>query len=686
MNEDAARREIARLREEIARHDQLYYREASPEITDQEYDALVRRLRDLEAAYPALARPDSPIATVGSDRDDRFPSVPHSRPMLSLQNSYDLADVEAFLVRVRRELELDDLEFTVEPKMDGVAVALRYLDGAFAQGLTRGDGREGDDITANLATLEEIPSRLATDWRRLLPRPAAGALEVRGEVYLAARRFADLNRQREEEGLAPFANPRNATAGTLKTLDAEEVRRRRLSLFCYRLFPLDDGAEPDGHGREMEILARLGLPVNPFLRRARTLAEIESHLRDLEALRGGLDYQIDGAVIKVDLRRWQEVLGETAKAPRWGLAYKFAAEEAESVIRAITLQVGRTGVITPVAELEPVSLAGTTVSRATLHNWEEMQRKDVREGDTVRVAKGGDIIPKVLRVVPERRRGGERAVPVPAACPVCGEATERREGEVAIRCVNRWCPAVTAGRLRHFVGRDACDIEGLGSRGIEQFLEVGLVRDIPDLFRLEAEAVAALPGWGKTSAAKLLAAIGRAKDRPWAAKIFALGIPGVGTATAASLSRMFHDISSLQEASENELEAIHDIGERMAADIVSWFALPRTVAFLGALAQAGFFKDEEEIDRAPEPADSWFRGRTIVLSGTLQRRTRAEAKRAIERLGGKVTGSVSGKTDAVVAGAEPGGKLDKALRLGVRVIEEPEFEELLCASGGDDGG
>ncbi|MHB8080389.1 MAG: NAD-dependent DNA ligase LigA, partial [Candidatus Krumholzibacteriia bacterium] len=484
MEREDARAEIARLRAEVARHNRLYYEAASPELEDEAYDALVRELQAWEARFPELAAPDSPTAVVGGAPDARFPAAPHSRPMISLQNSYDADEVAAFDARVRRELGVPVVTYTVEPKIDGVAVALRYVEGALVLGLTRGDGRQGDVITENLGSLTEIPARLPDHWRDCFPGRAPRAVELRGEAFLRLDRFQALNREREAAGLAPLANPRNATAGTLKTLDVEEVRRRRLSARFYQLFPLDDVEEPATHSAELAAIRRLGLPAQDFLETATDAAGLLASLARLGAQRAGFGYQIDGAVIKVDDRRWQAALGETAKAPRWGLAWKYAAETARTRLEQIVLQVGRTGVITPVAVLTPVALAGTTVARATLHNWEEIARKDVRVGDTVIVAKGGDIIPKVVEVVTAARTGAERPFPPPDACPVCATPAVRRADEVAWRCPNPFCPAVAAGRLRHFAGRDACDITGLGERAIDLLLELGLARGPADLLRL----------------------------------------------------------------------------------------------------------------------------------------------------------------------------------------------------------
>ena len=683
MELDRVRDEIQRLRTDIRRYDDLYYNHKETLITDGEYDALVRRLADLEKLHPELLDGTSPTSRPGADRDVRFASAPHSRPMISLQNSYQVDDVHAFVDRIRSELPEKKLRFTVEPKIDGVALALRYRHGKLVMALTRGDGKSGDVITANAKTFADIPSVLPEHWQDLIGGDAV-EIEIRGEAFFALSRFQELNVQREADGLDPFANPRNATAGTLKTLNAAVVSQRGLTAFFYQLLPVEGELDPGTHRQEMRVLKDLGMPVNELLRAAETSEQIEAHLTEIGDLRPSLDYQIDGAVIKVDDLQLHARLGSTAKAPRWGLAFKYAAEEASTVLEAITLQVGRTGVITPVAELLPVQLAGTTVSRATLHNWDEMIRKDIRIGDTVVVAKGGDIIPKVLRVETSVRTGEEVVVPVPTHCPVCDGDVVRVTGEVAVRCANLLCPAQVTGRLKHFVGRDAADIEGLGVRGIKQLLEVEIIAGLPDLFRLDPLALAALDGWGETSAATLIASAATAHNRPWPAKIFSLGIPGVGVTTAAALGDVYQGIDDLAAATADELAAIYGVGQEMAADILGFLTSPGGQALVHELKAVGYLLDiEAEVAAVPSSEHSWFHGKTIVLTGTLEGWSRRDAKQLIEKRGGKVTGSVSRKTDAVLAGANSGSKLEKAERLEVTVLTEVEFAELLNRDEGD---
>jgi len=680
MDRQQAQLRIEQLRGEIQRHNRLYYRKSQPEVSDQQYDELDRELQDLEKSWPEFRQEDSPTLLVGSDRDENFPSEPHSAPMLSLQNSYDLSEVEAFDQRVRKGLGAEKVVYTVEPKMDGVAVAARYRNGKLVMALTRGDGRQGDVITSNVASFREVPLELSDQWRDFFPQEAMEEFEIRGEAYLTLSRFAQLNEERRSLGQAELANPRNATAGTLKTLDTEEVRRRGLSIFFYQIFPLSAmGTNPptefQDHQAEMAALSKLGLPVNPFLRTASSPQELELHLQELEAVRPDLDYQIDGAVIKVDSRESQLRLKSTAKAPRWGLAFKFAAEQAITTLKAITLQVGRTGVITPVAELEPVSLAGSTVSRATLHNWDEMGRKDIRPGDQVVLVKGGDIIPKILQVCLDKRRGDNEPLAEPVECPICQEPVSRDEKASALRCRNVFCPAVVAGRLRHFASRDACDIEGLGGQSLDLFLELGLIKSPADLFRLERASLATLPGWGEKSADRVLEGVRQASSRPWDAKIFALGMPQVGITTARTLASEFPDIQTLAGASRSQLAGLPDVGETVAGQIVDYLNSPGGSALVEDLRGVGFFR-EKEIDTTVDLStvvENWFSGRVAVITGTLETMGRSEAKKAMEALGAKVTGSVTGKTQLLVAGEKSGSKLLKAEKLGIEILDEAAF-------------
>jgi len=697
MDRKQARLRIEQLRGEILRHNHLYYQQGQSEISDQEYDQLDQELQDLEAAWPEFQRKDSPTARVGSDSDENFPSETHSCPMLSLQNSYDLREVEAFDQRVRRGLGQDEVIYTVEPKMDGVAVAARYREGKLALALTRGDGRQGDVITANVASFREIPLELPSNWRDFFPSPATSEFEIRGEAYFTLSRFSELNEQRRQLQQPLLANPRNATAGTLKTLDTEEVRRRGLSIFFYQIFPLVDGVRveenlsaaneeadlfapkietiqefPD-HQSEMKALASLGLPTNPFLRTAAKPQDLASHLQELESLRGELDYQIDGAVIKVDSRNAQSRLKSTAKAPRWGLAFKFAAEQADTTLKNITLQVGRTRVITPVAELEPVSLAGSTVSRATLHNWDEMGRKDIRPGDQVVVVKGGDIIPKILQVVLDKRTADHEALAEPAECPVCGQPVSRDEQESALRCQNLFCPAVVAGRMRHFVSRDACDIEGLGGQSLDLFLELELIKSPADLFRLKRTTLATLPGWGEKSADRVLNGVAQAASRPWESKIFAMGMPQVGVTTARTLASEFPDIEALKDASKSQLAALPDVGSTVAGQIHDYLKSAGGSALVADLTSVGFFLETETSSVSAPVEENWFSGVVVVITGTLESMGRSQARKAMEALGAKVTGSVTGKTQLLVAGEKAGSKLKKAEELGVEVLNEEAF-------------
>ncbi len=673
---EGARRRAQQLRAEIEHHNQLYYVDAQPEIDDQTFDRMLQELGELEARFPEIQDPNSPTRRVGSDLGPApgggFERAPHLTPMISLANSYEVAEVEAFHRRVQRLLGREAGPYVVEAKIDGVAAALRYQDGAFSVGLTRGDGREGDVITQNLRTLEDIPEAIGGgasgfpfDFGR------EGLVEIRGEVYMPRAEFAAYNEVREAEGLEPFANPRNATAGSLKTLEVEEVRRRPLSYWAYAIsWPQD--APLDTHRDELECLRSWGFPVLES-RLAQNLEEIFEALEALRRERDRLPYLIDGAVIKVDDRSLWTQLGSTAKSPRYALAYKFAAERARTRLESIEVSVGRTGVITPVAHLEPVRLAGTLVSRATLHNQDEIERKDVRPGDFVFVEKGGDVIPKVVGVDLDAREGGVPPYRLPELCPSCGRALVREEGQVALRCTNLDCRAQRRGRLLHFVSRDAMNIEGLGEKGIDLLLAEGLLNSVADLFRLPRERLVALPGWGEKSADRVLEFVERARHRPLAPQIFALGLRHVGIAAAGQLARHFGDFASIRSATIEDFEAVEDFGTITATSLHQDLLANRDL--LDELEALGLFATRET--RSPRKRTLPLAGKSFVLTGTLESMSRREAKDALEARGAKVSSSVSQKTSVLVVGEKPGSKADRARELGIEIWTEDRLRSAL---------
>ena len=662
----AAATRAAFLRDELRRHEHLYYVLARPEISDAEYDALSRELLAIEERWPSLVTPDSPTRRVGGAPVDGLPSVRHEVPLLSLENAYDDVDLGAWLARVRDRLEGRLPEVVCELKIDGLSVSLVYEDGLLVRGATRGDGTTGEEVTPNVRTIRVLPLRL--------PAGAPRLLEVRGEVYLGKSAFRALNAAREEAGDPLFANPRNAAAGSLRLLDSRETARRRLSVYLYSVARWEGDGAPATQEEALEALVRLGLPVNPNRTVARSADEVRAFLSEWREKRHTLDLETDGAVLKVSPVADQQRLGATAKFPRWALAFKFPAEEATTRVTGIVVQVGRTGVLTPVAEFEPVLLAGTTVRRATLHNYEDLSRKDVRLGDTVAVEKAGDVIPKVTRVLLEKRPPDAVPFEMPAACPECGEAVVREEGEVAVRCVSASCPAQVKEAIRHFVARRAMDVEGLGDERIDQLLAAGLIADVAGLYALRAEDLAALERWGEKSAANVLAEVERSKEAGLARLLFGLGIRHVGEKTGKVLARRFGTMDALGAATEEELTAVSEIGPETARSVRDWFGRAANERLLSKLGVAGVRMNEPE--GAPAPGGP-LAGMTFVLTGTLPRRTREEATAAIERAGGKVSGSVSRKTAAVVAGEEPGTKLEKARALGVAVWSEDDLDRAL---------
>jgi DNA ligase (NAD+) len=669
---DQAAQRIAALRDEIRRHEHLYYALNRPEISDREYDALERELRDLEALYPALVTPDSPTQRVGEKPSESFPTVVHRTPMLSLDNTYSEDELREFQERIFRVVGRREIAYVAELKIDGLSMALQYDKGRFVRAVTRGDGVRGDDVTPNARAIRAIPLVLRGG-------PVPDELEVRGEVYLPRSRFEAMNREREEADEEPFANPRNAAAGTMKSLDARVVARRGLDTFLYQIAHVKGGSSRS-QWEALQLLRSWGLRTNPTSRRCVGLDEVMAFVADWRDARGTLEYEIDGVVVKVDDFALQQELGYTSKFPRWAIAYKYPAAQAATLVEAIEVQVGRTGKFTPVAHLVPVALGGATVSRATLHNEEEIARKDVRVGDTVTIERGGEVIPKVVSVVEEKRPAGAEAWSPPARCPVCSTPAVKPEGEVDRRCPNASCPAQIEERLKHFARREAMDIEGLGDVVVHELLERGLVRDFADLYSLrfeDLETIFAPKGKkGESLGAKnLLASIESSRSRDLRRLLFGLGIRFVGERAAMLLARRFRSLEALEAAGVQEIDDIYEIGPAVAESVHAWFADPANRRLVERLKEAGLRVSEAaEADAAAQA----FQGMQFVLTGTLDAMTREEAKAAIEARGGRVTSSVSKKTAVVVAGRDAGSKLDKAKELGVRTIDEGAFRALLA--------
>ncbi|HET6647491.1 MAG TPA: NAD-dependent DNA ligase LigA [Pyrinomonadaceae bacterium] len=662
-------KQIEKLREEIRRHEELYYVKDNPEISDAEYDQLLERLQKLEAEQPQLITPDSPTQRVGGRPAEGFPEVVHRRPMLSLDNTYSIDELRAFDQRCQRLAEGRNLEYVAELKIDGVSISLQYENQLLARGVTRGDGRIGEEVTQNARTIRSVPLKLRTDGG--IP---GNELEVRGEVFIPRSVFERTNTEREEQGEPRFANPRNAAAGTLRQLDSRIVATRKLDLFAYDLIAGDRKPFPT-HWEALNWLESVGFRVNPHRELCPSIEEVIEFCNRMEAQRDDLDYEIDGLVVKVNSTALQDEFGTTQKAPRWAAAYKYPARQATTKVLAITVQVGRTGALTPVANLEPVVLAGTTVARATLHNADEIKRLGVRIGDWVLIEKGGEVIPKVLKVIDSKRTGDEKLFRMPKKCPVCGGEISRVEGEVVARCVAADCPAQLIGRLLHFASRRAMRIEGLGVSLVEQLVAKEMVRDAGDLYTLTLEDIAGLERMAKKSAQNLLSQIEASKSKDLSNLIYALGIRHVGDRTASILARHFGSLESLAQASETELDDVPEIGLTVAQSVRSWFDDAGNMDLCKRLETAGV---RTKIDRTTEGAlDERFAGKQFVLTGTLSKYTRDEAKALIEGRGGRVTSSVSKKTDYVIAGDEAGSKLDKATTLGVTVLDEAAFKGML---------
>ncbi|MGI6036782.1 MAG: NAD-dependent DNA ligase LigA [Limnochordia bacterium] len=656
---------IEELRELISQHDYHYHVLDAPLISDAEYDRLYRELVELEEKYPHLITPDSPTQRVGGAPGEGFGVITHRVPLLSLANAFDDEELKAWDGRIRRNLGTDDVTYLAELKIDGLAVSLLYEEGRLRWGATRGDGSQGEDITSNLRTIRSVPLKL----RGNVP----SAVEVRGEVYLDRREFQRINQERQAQGEAPFANPRNAAAGSLRQLDPRVTARRHLNIFLYGLGYLE-GEGPATHRESLELMAQWGLRVNPHIKVCQNIDEVIDYCRHWTAARGELPYDIDGIVIKVDALDQREILGSTAKSPRWAIAYKFPPQEATTKVLDIIVQVGRTGALTPLAILEPVEVDGSTVSRASLHNEDIVAQKDVRIGDTVVIHKAGDIIPEIVKVLPNERTGQERPFQMPAHCPACGGRVFRLPEEVVRRCVNTACPAQVLERLIHFASREAMDIEGLGPAVISQLIDKGYVSDPGDLYTVTEEQLLTLNRVGPKSAAKLLGAIAASKDRPGHRLLYALGIRHVGSEVARELMTHFPDVPTLLAASAEELVQVPSIGDKIAASIKDFAAEEHNMELVDRLARLGLnLRGEEQVGRT----EGSLQGKTFVLTGTLEGMSRREATEAINARGGKVTGSVSRKTDYVVVGDDPGSKLTKAQELGITIIDEGAFLELL---------
>ena len=670
MSGPAIQKKLEALREKIRHHEYRYYVLDDPEMSDADFDKLMNELKRLEAEHPELITPDSPTQRVGGKPREGFVKAKHSSPMLSLDNAYSEEELRDWERLVHELTGRTDLEYMCELKLDGMSLALLYSDGRLERGITRGDGTTGEDVTSNVRTVRSIPLTIAKDKLKKAGIPTD--FEVRGEMLMPLAAFRKLNEERERQGLATFANPRNFTAGTVRQLEPSITAQRRMDFFAYML--LKDGRTYfDRQSKTMDALELAGFKVNPNRKLAKNLAEVWKFIQSWESKRESLPYEIDGIVIKVDRTAWQQELGFTGKAPRWAIAYKYAARGGVTQIEDIVPQVGRTGKLTPVAWLKPVSIGGTTVSRATLHNMDEIERLGVKIGDWVEVERGGDVIPKVVKVVEDKEHPrGKKQFVMPEHCPVCGGNVVRTPGEVDHRCVNANCPAKLQGTILHFASRHVMNIDGLGEALVNQFTERGLVKNVADLYKLTKADLLKLERMGEKSADNVLAEIEASKKLPLERVIYGLGIRFVGERTAQFLAEHFGSLDAIMNASAEQLEEVNEVGPRIAESIVEFFGDEHNRKLVSALRKAGLTFAGQKKEKGTKLA-----GKTFVLTGTLERHTRDEAKKMIEDAGGRVSGSVSKKTDYVVAGSDAGSKLDKARELGVSVIGEEELEGLV---------
>jgi DNA ligase (NAD+) len=667
MTRKEALRRLEELKKKINDHRKKYYVDDEPEISDAAYDRLERELKAIEEIFPDLITPDSPTQRVGGEPIDTFQTVVHDRPMLSLDNAYSLDEVRDFDRRLKKLLEEESLAYVAELKVDGVSISLVYRNGLLARGVTRGDGVRGEDVTANIKTIQSIPLRLLEN----VPH-----LEVRGEAFISRSEFENLNRKRELEGESLFANPRNAAAGSIRLLDPRITAERRLDIYFWALTDIR-GEKIKTHWEGLHYIREIGLRTNPTSRLCESLDDVLDYCEEWCEKKKELDYDIDGVVIKLNSFELEERSGSTAKFPRWALAFKYPALQETTVIKDIKIQVGRTGALTPVAILEPVQLAGSVISRATLHNEGEIRRKDIRIGDTVLIEKGGEVIPKVIKVIETKRPKGSRVYRMPKKCPVCKSDVFRPEGEAVSRCTGASCPAKLKANVLHFASRGAMNIEGLGEALVDQLIVKDLVKDFSSLYFLEREELENLERMGSKSADNLLKEIEKSRKRPLHRLIFALGIRLIGERAAKVLAVQYPSLNQLEKACEEELEQIMEIGPKMAESIHLFFSQKENIQLIKKLNKAGV-QIEEKSRRKYKKGERLLEGRTFVLTGTLEDYTREQAAEVIDSFGGKVSSAVSSKTDFLLAGQDPGSKMDKAKKLGVQIISEQEFKKLIA--------
>ncbi len=667
MDKQADLKRIIELRKIIEYHNQRYYQQDAPEISDAEYDRLMRELQELENRYPEQYSASSPTQRVGAAPLARFAPFNHPSPMFSLGNAFSNEEIIDFDTRVKRLAGVENISYIAEPKLDGLAVNLIYENGVFKQGATRGDGTTGEDVTQNLKTITSLPLKM----KHSASHPVPSFIEIRGEVYIEKKPFAKLNLRRADEGEEPFANPRNAAAGSLRQLDSRITARRPLNIYLYGVGEAK-GIDFSTHGEVLQTLKAWGFPVNPHIEQASDIHACIKYFEKTGEARESLPYEIDGVVLKLDSLALQKTLGNVSRSPRWALACKFPAAQAQTVVREIIVGVGRMGTLTPVAVMEPVNVGGVMVSRATLHNEDEVLKKDVRVGDTVVIQRAGDVIPEVVRVIPEKRTGHEKIFTMPSHCPECGSEVVRPEGESAHRCVNISCPAQLKEHIRHFASRGAMDIEGLGEKVSAQLFDAKLIHDPADLYFLSMEQLAALDRQAEKSARNLIEAIAKSKNPSLDNFIYALGIRHVGERTAKLLAGHFGSMENLMNAQQEDLTVINEIGPEIAASIVEFFHEHKNIEVMNKFAKAGVIPQKKEISgNAP------LQGKSFVFTGSMENMGRNEAKTIVENMGGTIHSSVTKKTTYVVAGSDPGSKLDKAKSSGIKIISEEEFLKLI---------